>query len=85
MVRAQGCNDANASCLFTRIVQRKNLPWEDSIAKAAYDPAHIPDCNDKATVGQHFLFHDRRGKYASLCVLALFREPVSSVNNGREF
>jgi hypothetical protein len=25
-IRAQACNDANASLLFTRIVQRKNLP-----------------------------------------------------------
>ena len=41
----QACNDANASGQFTRIVQRKNLPWEnDSIAKVAYDPTHIPDC-----------------------------------------
>jgi hypothetical protein len=27
-IRAQACNDANASGQFTRIVQRKNLPWE---------------------------------------------------------
>jgi hypothetical protein len=48
-IRAQACNDANASSQFTRIVQRKNLPCEkDSIAKVAYDPAHIPDCNVQA-------------------------------------
>jgi hypothetical protein len=58
-IRAQACNDTNASCLFTRNVQCKNLPWEkDSISKVAYDPAHIPDCNVQATVGQHFLFHE---------------------------
>jgi hypothetical protein len=58
-IRAQACKDANASGLFTRIVQRQNLPWEkDSIAKVAYDPAHISDCNVQATVGQHFLFHE---------------------------
>jgi hypothetical protein len=58
-IRAQACNGANASGLFTRIVQRQNLPWEkDSIAKVAYDPAHIPDCNVQASVGQHFLFHE---------------------------
>ena len=69
--RAQACNDANthtnASRQFTRIVQRKNLPCEkDSIAKVAYDPAHIPDCNVQATVGQHFLFHEpnpKRGEW----------------------
>jgi hypothetical protein len=45
-IRAQACNDANASGQFTRIVQRKNLPWEkDSIARVAYDPMHIQDCN----------------------------------------
>ena len=39
-IRAQACNDANESGQFTRISQRKNLPWEkDSIAKVAYDPA----------------------------------------------
>ena len=27
-IRVQACSDANASRLFTRIVQRKNLPWE---------------------------------------------------------
>ena len=57
-IRAPACNAANASRQFTRIVQCKSLPWEkDSIAKVAYDPAHIPDCNVQATVGQHFLFH----------------------------
>jgi hypothetical protein len=44
---------------FTRIVRRKNLTWKrDSIARVAYDPAHIPDCNVHATVGKHFLFHE---------------------------
>jgi hypothetical protein len=58
-IRAQACNDANASGQFTRIVQRKNLPWEkDSMAKVAYDPVHIPDCNVQASVGQHFLFNE---------------------------
>ena len=57
-IRAQACSDANASRLFTRIVQRRNLPLEmDSIARVAYDLAHIPDCNAQATVGQHFLFN----------------------------
>ena len=31
---------------------------KDSIARAANDPEHVPDCNVKATVGQHFLFHE---------------------------
>ena len=58
-IREQACNDANASGQFTRIVQRKNLPWEkDSIAKMAYDPAHIQDCNVQASVGKHFLFNE---------------------------
>ena len=58
-IRAQACNDANASGQFTRISQRKNLPWEkDSIARVAYDPAHIPDCNVQASVGKHFLFNE---------------------------
>ena len=44
-IRELAGNDANASGQFTRIVQRKNLPWErDSIARVAYDPMHIPDC-----------------------------------------
>jgi hypothetical protein len=69
-IRAQACNDANASRLFSRIVQRKNLPWEkDSVARVAYDPAHIPDCNVQATVGQHFLFH----------------EPIPKAVNGRGY
>ena len=52
-------NEANASRIFIRIVQRKDLPWEkDSIARVAYDPARIPDCNIQATVGQHVLFHE---------------------------
>jgi len=69
-IRAQACNDANASRQFTRIVQCKSLPWEkDSIAKVAYDPAHIPDCNVQATVGRHFLFN----------------EPISKKVNGRGY
>jgi hypothetical protein len=37
----------------------RDLPWEkDSIARAAYDPEHIPDCNVQATIGKHFLFHE---------------------------
>ena len=44
-IRELAGNDANASGQFTRIVQRKNLPWKrDSIARVAYDPMHIPDC-----------------------------------------
>ncbi len=58
-IRAQACRDANASRPFTRIVQRKNLPWEkDSITMPAYDPAHIPHCNVEATVGQRFIFSE---------------------------
>ena len=58
-IRAQACNDANESGQFTRISQRKNLPWEkDSIAKVAYDPAHISDCDVQASVGKHFLFNE---------------------------
>jgi len=58
-LRAQAYKDADASQRFTRIVQRKSLPWEkDSIARAAYDPAPIPDCNVQATVGQHFIFNE---------------------------
>ncbi len=58
-IREQTCNDANASGQFTRIFQRKNLPWEKySIAKVAYDPAHIQDCNVQASVGKHFLFNE---------------------------
>jgi hypothetical protein len=69
-IRAKACNDANASGLFTRIVQHKNLPWEkDSIARVTYDPAHIPDCNVQAKVGQHFLFH----------------EPIPKAVNGRGY
>ena len=69
-IRAQACSDSSASRLFTRIVQRKILPWEkDSIARAAYDPAHIPDCNVQATVGQHFLFN----------------EPIQKAMNGRRY
>ena len=56
-LRVQTCRSrvADTSQRFTRIVQHKNLPWEkDSIARAAYDPAPIPDCNVQAMVGQHF-------------------------------
>jgi ribonuclease HI len=58
-VRMQACKEAEKSNKFTRIVQRRDLPWEkDSIARAAYDPEHIPDCNVQATIGKHFLFHE---------------------------
>ena len=67
-IRMQACRDANTSRLFTSIAHCKNLPWEkDSIARAAYDPAHIPDCNVQATIGQHFLFS----------------EPIPKAGNGR--
>ena len=53
-VRMQACKEAEKSNKFTRIVQRRDLPWEkDSIARAAYDPEHIPDCNVQATIGKH--------------------------------
>ena len=59
IIREQAYNDSNASGQFTRIVQRKNLPWErDSIAKVAYDQAYIPDCNVQVSVGKHFLFNE---------------------------
>ena len=58
-IKAQADNEAKVTNRFIRIIQRKDLPWErDSIARAAHDPEHIPDCNVKATVGQHFLFHE---------------------------
>ena len=58
-VKTQADNEAKVTNRFIRIIQRKDLPWErDSIARAAHDPEHIPDCNVKATVGQHFLFHE---------------------------
>jgi len=58
-IRAQADNEAKVTKKFIRIIQRKDLSWEkDSIARAANDPEHIPDCNVKATVGQHFLFHE---------------------------
>jgi hypothetical protein len=58
-IRELAYNDANASGQFTRIIQRKNLLWErDSIAKVAYDRAHIPDCNVQASVGKHLLFNE---------------------------
>jgi hypothetical protein len=65
-IRAQACDEAKASNRFTRIFQRKDLPWEkDSIARVAYDPEHIPDCNVQATVGQYFLFHEPIPKAAN--------------------
>ena len=65
-ISAQACNEAKASNRFTRIVQRKDLPWEkDSIARVAHDPEHIPDCNVQATVGRHFLFHEQIPKAAN--------------------
>jgi hypothetical protein len=58
-IKAQADNEAKVTNRFIRIIQRKDIPWErDSIARAANDPEHIPDCNVKATVGQHFLFHE---------------------------
>jgi hypothetical protein len=52
-VRMKACKEAEKSNKFIRIVQRRDLPWEkDSIARAAYDPEHIPDCNVQATVGK---------------------------------
>ena len=45
-VRMKACKEAEKSSKFIRIVQHRDLPWEkDSIARAAYDPEHIPDCN----------------------------------------
>jgi hypothetical protein len=58
-VRERARGSATETQGFTRIVRRKNLTWErDSIARVAYDPAHIPDCNVYPTVGKHFLFHE---------------------------
>ena len=58
-IKEQAGNEAKVTKRFIRIIQRKDLPWErDSIARASNDPEHIPDCNVKATVGQHFLFHE---------------------------
>ena len=54
----QACKEAEKANKVTRIVQRRDLQCEkDSIARAAYDPEHIPDCNVQATIGKHFLFH----------------------------
>ena len=65
-VRVQACKEAEKSNRFTRIVQHRDLPWEkDSIARAAYDPKHIPDCNVQATIGNHFLFHELIPKAAN--------------------
>ena len=45
-IKAQADNEAKVTKKFIRIIQRKDLPWErDSIARAANDPEHIPDCN----------------------------------------
>jgi len=50
-IKAQADNEAKVTNRFIRIIQRKDLPWErDSIARAANDPEHIPDCNVKATI-----------------------------------
>jgi hypothetical protein len=58
-VRMQAGKEAEKAKKVTRIVQRRDLPWEkDSIVRAAYDPEHIPDCNVQATIGKHFLFHE---------------------------
>ena len=58
-IKEQAGHEAKVSNSFIRIIQWRDLPWEkDSIARAANDPEHIPDCNVKATVGQHFLFHE---------------------------
>ena len=44
-IKAQADNEAKVTKKFIRIIQRKDLPWErDSIARAANDPEHIPDC-----------------------------------------
>jgi hypothetical protein len=44
---------------ITRTVRRKKQKWErDSIARVAFDPEPIPDCNVKANVGRDFLFHE---------------------------
>jgi hypothetical protein len=65
-VRMKACEEAEKSNKFIRIVQRRDLPWEqDSIARAAYDREHIPDCNVQATVGKHFLFHEEIPKAAN--------------------
>ena len=54
----QACKEAEKANKVTRIVQHRDLQWEkDSIARVAYDPEHIPDCNVQATIGKHFLFH----------------------------
>ncbi len=65
-VRMKACKEVEKSNKFIRIVQRRDLPWEkDSIARAVYDPEHIPDCNVQATVGKHFLFHEEIPKAAN--------------------
>ena len=57
--KAQADNEAKVTKKFIRIIQRKDLQWErDSIVRVANGPEHVPDCNVKATVGQHFLFHE---------------------------
>ena len=48
-IKAKACNEAKVTNRFIRIIQRKDLPWEkDSIARAANDAEHIPDCNVQA-------------------------------------
>ncbi len=65
-IKEQAGNEAKVTNRFIRIMQRKDLPWgKDSIARAANDPEHIPDCNVQATVGQHFLFHEPIPKTAN--------------------
>jgi hypothetical protein len=65
-IKEQAGNEAKVTNRFIRIIQLKDLPWEkDSIARAANDPEHIPDCNFQATVGQHFLFHEPIPKTAN--------------------
>jgi hypothetical protein len=57
--KAQADNEAKVTKNFIRIIQLKDLQWEkDSISRAVDDPEHVPDCNVKDTVGQHFLFHE---------------------------
>jgi hypothetical protein len=57
--------------------QHKNLPWEkDSIAKVAYDPVHIPDCNVQASVGQHFLFNEPIPSAWKILEASKYRSPT---------
>ncbi len=62
----KACKEVEKSNKFISIVQHRDLLWEkDSIARAAYDPEHILDCNVQATVGKHFLFHEEIPKAAN--------------------